>query len=196
MKKSAPESEQDNVWKLDYNKDWERLESEPNPFAVVVMAQLKVLEALNKNDLLAWKLRLVRMLYQRDYSRQDVLELFRFIDWLVKLPEELEQQFWLEVNKDEEARRMPYITSVERIGMQRGLEMGLEKGREEGKLLLLLQQLNYRLGKLEPEVEARVRKLTPKRLDKLSLAWLDFAGLDDLTAWLDKNQTVRKETKG
>ena len=27
---------------------------------------------------------------------------------------------------------MPYITSVERIGMQRGLEQGLEQGREEG----------------------------------------------------------------
>ena len=45
---------------------------------------------------------------------------------------ELEQQFWQEVIQLEEDRRMPYITSVERIGIQKGIRQGLLKGIELG----------------------------------------------------------------
>lgn len=31
--------------------------------------------------------------------------------------------FWEQLNEYEEAKRMPYITSVERIGMERGMEV-------------------------------------------------------------------------
>ena len=36
------------------------------------------------------KMQLVRRLYQRGYQRNDILELFRFIDWVLVLPPELE----------------------------------------------------------------------------------------------------------
>jgi len=39
---------------------------------------------------LQWKLRLIRRLYERGYARQDVLELLRFIDWVLTLPAGLE----------------------------------------------------------------------------------------------------------
>ncbi len=173
---------------LDYNSQWETLEADPNPFAVVVMAQLKVLELRGANELLAWKLRLVRMLYQRGYERQDILELFRFIDWLVRLPIELEQQFQDEI-RQEEGAKMPYVTSIERMGMERGLAEGLEKGREEGqlegKLSLLLRQFGFKLGPLSSEVEASIRSLTSLQLDDLSLAWLEFKDPSELSSWLE-----------
>ena len=40
------------------------------------------------NGRLQWKLTLVKMLYQRGYTKEDILELFRFIDWLMVLPDD------------------------------------------------------------------------------------------------------------
>ena len=41
----------------------------------------------------AWKVRLVRSLYERGFSPKDVRELFRLIDWLMELPPALNDVF-------------------------------------------------------------------------------------------------------
>ncbi len=89
-------------------------------------------------------------LYEKGYEREDVINLFGFIDWVMSLPEELEQQFWQEVIQYEEERRMPYITSVERIGIQKGIRQGLLEGI---KLGLRLKFGSEGLGVL-PEISA------------------------------------------
>src|SRR5436309_208362 len=67
---------------LDYEARWEELEASANPFAVLVMAHLRT-QATRRDpeSRLQWKLRLVKGLYDRGFSRSDVLEIFRFIDW-------------------------------------------------------------------------------------------------------------------
>lgn len=75
------------------NQKWDALEADKNPFSVVIMAHLKAQE-LGKGkeeQLKIWKLKLSRMLYERGYKRKDILELFRFIDWLMILPDDLEK---------------------------------------------------------------------------------------------------------
>ncbi len=65
---------------IDYNEQWSELEAETNPFALVVMAHLKTKETRgDAASRLAWKTTLVRMLYERGYERQDVLELYRLL---------------------------------------------------------------------------------------------------------------------
>jgi len=105
------------------------LEVSSNPFATVVMAHLKA-QATRQASLerKQWKLALTRQLYEKGYERQDVINLFEFIDWVMSLPSELEQEFQQELSQYEEERRMPYITSVERIGIQKGIKQGLLKG--------------------------------------------------------------------
>ncbi len=121
---------------LDYESQWSMLESSTNPFAVMVMAHLKT-QATNGNPLsrLQWKLTVAKSLYQRGYSRQDILELFRLINWMMTLPEELEQSFTVEITNYEEEKKMPYITPLERFAIERGRQQGIaegmiEKGRE------------------------------------------------------------------
>jgi hypothetical protein len=67
-----------------------------------------------------WKLRLIRGLHESGYNRTDVVNLFNFIDWLLSLPQPLEAEFWQALKTYEEERQVPYITSVERIGYDRG----------------------------------------------------------------------------
>ena len=110
---------------LDYETQWSQLEQSRNPFAIVVMSHLKTRETKNRAiDRKAWKLRLVKRLYEVGYSRSEVLNLFRFVDWVMILPESLKQTFWDELKTYEEDRKMPYITSVEEIGYDRGLKEG------------------------------------------------------------------------
>ncbi|GAB1539843.1 hypothetical protein NUACC21_25100 [Scytonema sp. NUACC21] len=66
---------------------------------------------------LRWKLSLVKRLYELGYTKDNILQLFRLIDWMMGLPENLEQVFDNELMSYEGAETMPYITSVERVGM-------------------------------------------------------------------------------
>lgn len=118
---------------LDYERQWSMLESSTNPFAVMVMAHLKT-QATNRNpsERLQWKLTLAKSLYQRGYSRQDIVDLFRLINWMMTLPEELEQSFTLEITNYEEEKKMPYITPLERFAKERGRTEGIAEGRKEG----------------------------------------------------------------
>jgi predicted transposase YdaD len=136
---------------------------------------------------------MVRQLYERGYNRQQVLDLFRFIDWVLNLPESLKREFWQELRTFEEDRRMPYITSVEEIGFERGIEQGIERGIErgieQGEKSLIIRLLTRRL---RPEVmpEAlltEVESLPLLQLETLGEALLDFQSLSDLEQWLATN---------
>ena len=56
------------------------------------------------------KLCLMRRMYEHGYTRQDILELFRFLDWVMVLPQELEERFRTELARFEEETKMPYIS--------------------------------------------------------------------------------------
>ena len=101
---------------LDYQENWAALKASRNPFAVVVMAQLKTKETHNKpQERKAWRYQLTTMLYDQGYGEQDIIELHAFLDWMMRLPEELERQFQNELKAFEEAKQMKYVTTIERM---------------------------------------------------------------------------------
>jgi hypothetical protein len=130
-------------------------------------------------DRKAWKITLIKRLYELDYSRSDILNLFRFVDWVMILPEGLKQTFWEELRTYEEERKMPYITSIEQIGYDRGVE--------QGERSLVLRQLNRRVGTIPDRTIDRINKLALTRLESLGEALLDFETIEDLTTWLDNH---------
>ena len=154
---------------LDYKERMAELANNNNPFAVVVMAHLQTQATSNKPDeRYAAKMNLARLLYRRGYNRQEVLELFRFIDWIMSLPQTLAQQFKVEITALEERDRMPYVTSVERIAMEEGLQSGLQQGQQQG-LQQGLQQgfresilriLQVRFGVSVGNVEVFLKQIT------------------------------------
>ncbi len=98
-----------------------------NPFATVVLSHLKSLETRGDNaERFAWKMRLVRGLYDRGLTADQVRHLFRAIDWMMNLPAPLEFAFRQDLERLEEERHMPYVTSIERMAR----EEGMQKGRE------------------------------------------------------------------
>ncbi|GAB6057251.1 Rpn family recombination-promoting nuclease/putative transposase [Desulfonatronum parangueonense] len=123
---------------LDWKDRWEELENSDNVFSLVVMAQIKAKTIKNTDELRAWKLHLIRLMYDRGYTRETILQLFRIIDWMIRLPESAEKEFWTEYSKIEEEKKMPYITSVERIGIEKGQIEGRKEGLKEGRYSALL----------------------------------------------------------
>jgi hypothetical protein len=170
---------------LDYQNHWSVLEASRNPFAVVVMAHLKAQETKDKaQQRKAIKFSLIRRLYESGYDRQQVVDLFRFIDWVMILPEELKREFWVELKAYEEERHMPYVTSVE--------EIGYERGELNAARTLVLKQLKrrLRLEALPKPVQQQVQELTVAQLEDLGEALLDFVELADLQAWLKRHSKI------
>ena len=137
----------------DYHDKIDELLALDNAFALITAAHILTQQTRKKNQArYEAKLRLVKILYQRQWDKQRVIDLFIVIDWLMKLPEWLDQQVWHEIETIEESEKMQYITSVERIGIAKGRVEGREEGRVEGRVegesKLLRKQLELRFGVL------------------------------------------------
>ena len=118
---------------LDYKTEAELL-ADPSPFAIASLVQLRKLQAGGDvYQRYAFKLALARQLYQRGYNREGVLKLFRFMDYVLTLTEELSARFDADLAQLEENLHMPYVTSIERHALQRGREEGRQEGRQEGR---------------------------------------------------------------
>ncbi|WP_242519287.1 hypothetical protein [Halochromatium roseum] len=80
---------------LDYAapERWAELEASDNVFALVVMAQIRAKVTEDAETLKGWKFRLIRLMYERGYEQARILELFRLIDWMIRLPKALEAGF-------------------------------------------------------------------------------------------------------
>ena len=124
----------------------------------------------------AAKWRLARLLYQRDWDRQRIIDLFAVIDWLLRLPRELEERLWGAVMELEQEKNMPYVTSVERIGLRRGLD----QGRKEGEATVLLRQIELKFGPPDDVVRKRVETADAETLLRWSERILTAASLDEL----------------
>lgn len=101
---------------LDYEPRWAELETSMNPFSIVVMAHLKTKST--KQDLRSrkeWKFQLTRRLFEESFERQDIMELFLFLDWLMELPRGLKREFKDELALYQKEKKMPYISTIEEI---------------------------------------------------------------------------------
>jgi hypothetical protein len=166
---------------IDFREQWADLEISQNPFATVVMAHLKALESRPDSfQRKTSKLNLIRALYDKGFQRQDIINLYRFIDWAMILSEDLELQCWSELTAFEEERKVTYVTTGERIGF--------ERGKSEEALSLVFRQLSRRVGSISPNAQAQIQSLSLPQIEALGEALLDFSTSDDLTLWLQDNQ--------
>ena len=156
----------------DYQSRWDELEQSRNPFAVAVMAHLKTGETRNDpENRRKWKMRLTKRLYRIGYEKQDVIHLFHFIDWMMRLPEKAEKAFWEEMQSFEEEKKMKYVSSVERIGLQKG------------RMALIQKLLNKRFGHVPPDLAKKLQDSELDVLDQFGESILDYKDLKEAENW-------------
>jgi hypothetical protein len=123
---------------LDYKKQEDLLEKSSNPFAMVVQSHLKSIESKKNNkERLHWKIALTKALYAKGLTSQEIIDLYHFIDWLIALPKDLENDYHQEIIKYKEESKMRYVTTAERIGMEKGMEKGMLAGAREMLIAIL-----------------------------------------------------------
>src|SRR5262249_5840574 len=97
------------------------------------------------------------------------------------LPEELEQQFRQDFEQFEEERRMPYVTSIERLARAEGLQ----QGREEGLVEAIAMALQTKFGAAGKRLLPRGRALGDvEKLRALTRKLLSAETLDEVKAAL------------
>ena len=148
---------------MDYDK--ERLEQDSNPIAIVILASQEKERARQKDEKFNIKLYLIRKLYDKGYEKDEIKGLFEFIDWVMQLNDEEEKLIWEEIKELEGVKKMPYVTSVERIGRAEGLQQGL---LEDGRMMVA-EALDERFGKIPSTISNAVNQIKDRDVLKFLL---------------------------
>jgi hypothetical protein len=162
---------------IDYKEQMEGLADSDNPFAIVVQAHLTAQATKGKTSQQRRRQRkysLTTMLYERGWSEQEIIDLYRFIDWVLTLPPELEEAFREDLETYERGKNMPYISAIEKMGEARG------------KVELIGLLLTRQVGAISAETAEEIKKLPSEQLDRLALDLIGFTSIVDLTNWLQQ----------
>ena len=146
----------------------EQLIADENPMALVVLAAQERERLRQRGDRFNTKWYLIRRLYERGYSREEIIALFKFIDWVIRLSDEEEIRLRDEIKTLEEVKKMPYITSVERIGRAEGLQEGLQQ-ELQGLQQMVLEALDERFGELPETVSDAIHQIQDREQLRLLL---------------------------
>ena len=151
-----------------------------NPFAVVVLAQLEADAARDPKQRLVRKAALVRRLYDWGFSRDNVVHLFRIIDAMVGLPQQLEPEFEDAVIQIEKETQMAYVTSIERVRIRRERAEAMEEGKQQGAAEILSTLLTRKFGTLPDWSRDRMAQADETTLNTWAVRTLDAQRIEDV----------------
>jgi hypothetical protein len=175
----------------DYRTRWDELERSLSPFAVIVQGQLIARQTRhNPPERMQRKLSLTKRLYQRGFDKLQIIGLYRFLDWILMLPDALSAEFKDKLNEYEEEQKMKYVTSIERMGIAQGKVEGRVEGRKEAMLEIALQLLPRRYGPLDEDVQAHINALPVEQIKELIDALFDSSSSFNLEDWLQQHPLI------
>ncbi len=174
--------------------DWEGRQGEllhgDNPFGIAVAAHLAALATGRRpGSRFDERKALYRSMRRMGVSQDKASALMVFMDWVLELPEELDDRFWSEVREEEGDTAMQYVTRFEQKAMERGRQEGVSLGRSEGRqegLVSGLQQaielgLQLRFGPAALEQMAEIRRIdSPDTLKRIKDAIAGASSAADL----------------
>lgn len=167
------------------DQDEKELQESENPFAMAVLAGLYVLKS--KKDLdkrYEFKIRLIRLLLQKSWSRQKIEGLFMFIDAILQLPSWYEDRFEQEVNQllGKGERTMGLTWDKTNLAI-----MYMEKGSHEEltKTVLIQIRKKLKLDILSEEVTKSVQNASVEQLENIRDNIFDIETLEDALKYLN-----------
>lgn len=166
-----------------------------NPAAIMLLAFRKAMET--EQDVgLRYEARkqLITLTMGYGYNADEQAHLLRLMEWVLMLPEVLEQQVEKLVEEYKRERGTTFVSRLERRAIQEGLEQGLERGLEQGleqglqqaRTLMvnsIIRILRHRFGDQAEFLRHELSGiLSLDALDHLHAAALDAPSLEDFRA--------------
>ncbi|WP_414551204.1 hypothetical protein [Anabaena sp. CCY 0017] len=164
---------------LDYQ--WEDLEQSNNIFAIVVMAHLKT-KATNSNLSAReqWKWNLARLLYEKGYNRKEIVDLYKVIDLMMALSQDLQLSFEEKLANYQEEQKMPLLTNIE----QRAIEKTTKQTLKQNISDLLVS----RFGNLPENLTEDIGKIQDiKILKQLLVSTISVNSLEEFAQLVNSN---------
>ncbi len=134
------------------SKEFADLSDNNSPIALAIQIQQTAVRTRKKSlERAAWKFEFIKRCYERGYERDYILLFLRFMDWILRLPKELEVRYMEQVLDLERNQKMPLLANFEieaiekgkaegiEIGQSRGIEIGQSRGIEIGKSEIVLR---------------------------------------------------------
>ncbi len=187
----------------DWQDDW----SLP---VIIARAQIEALRTTGKpEERAAVKWRLVRRLYDLGLERDEILDLFRLIDWMVRLRPDLEIDLNERQVEFEKEHEMAYVTSYERFAEARALakakaevtaevtakakaevtaEAEYRVSRES-----VLKIFGRRFGRITAPIRKQVMNLSNRDIDVLFGDVYEIQSISDLKHWLSDREPLTSE---
>ncbi|GIV11218.1 MAG: hypothetical protein KatS3mg020_0709 [Fimbriimonadales bacterium] len=162
------------------------LEQMENPFALVVLAHLRALKTRGKPNLMvSEKIALIRKMRDRGYTTEQVIHLYKVVDFMMTLSQEMEQLVQRVVRDFEEEAEWP-LTSLEETAIERGARKGLQQGLQQGIAETTIRILQTRFGEPLEQLEIRLKQMESlERLQELSVLAVKVASLDEFLQALE-----------
>jgi len=149
----------------DYHDRVDELLSIDNAFALITAAHILTQKTRKESQArYEAKLRLVRLLYERQWDKQRIIDLFEVVDWLMKLPKWLETKIFQEIESIERKENMRYINSVQRMYMEKFRAEGVVTG----EVKVLKKLLEKRFGSLPTWAIDKLENAAEQELDTWS----------------------------
>ncbi len=146
---------------LDREPFWEELCKSDNVFALFVAAHLKALRTRRRvGDRLNWKKHLTLILANKSFDERTKTLLFQFLDTIMSLPYEPQQEFIHWADRLQEVRQMRLITPTERVA----LKAAYDQGRIEATQEILLTLGEERMGACPPDCRSRIEAISSREL--------------------------------
>jgi hypothetical protein len=143
---------------IDLEIDLDTLTANDNPFAILTAAHfLTKRTAKTPKDRYDLKFKVIRMLYERNWEKEEMIKFLSVIDVLMKLPESFAVKLRERVHILEEETRMRYLTSFEQLamaeGMQQGMQQGMQAGIQQGKFSGMIDAIREMFTLRFPQVD-------------------------------------------
>lgn len=158
------------------NYDFERAYNK-NIFALIVQAYLKTLETEGDDQTrFRWKRQFILLLYELGFTHETLVQVYRFIEWIMVLPDPLEDRLYDDLKQIEGDKTMPFLTYAERKGLKegrkKGLIEGIQKGMQKGQILglqkAIISVLEVKFAQADQTVIESVNKIQSlKKLEDL-----------------------------
>ena len=145
----------------DYRDRWHELEASHNPYAIAIMAHLKMLEAgKDVTNLAFWKMEITKELLKHGFSPKTTSYVLRFIDIIMALPKELENTYRKQVIEYVKEKKMVNtMIPWEKVAYEDGMEKGMEKGLLQKSQQYIIVALETRFETIPKTCLASIKKI-------------------------------------
>ena len=139
------------------------LQNNHNPFSLISLAvQYDNLYRKDEVQKFNLKRKLIRMLHERAYTREEIIELFEFIDDVLQITDTMKNRILDEeaMNILEEDEPMAYVSGFRQRAMAEGRLEGKLEGKLEGEMKGLMEgiqgMLEIKFGSVPSEVQNKI----------------------------------------